>query len=73
MSSRNPRRRRRLRGGALPLAVRRRSGAGAGCEPSRAPAFAFTVDDVHGVVGRVREAGWETVGEIVALTERLDG
>jgi catechol 2,3-dioxygenase-like lactoylglutathione lyase family enzyme len=26
---------------------------------------AFTVDDVHGVVDRVREAGWETVGEIV--------
>ncbi|MBV9817401.1 MAG: VOC family protein [Solirubrobacterales bacterium] len=27
--------------------------------------IAFTVDDVHGVVARVREAGWETVGEIV--------
>ena len=27
--------------------------------------IAFTVDDVRGVVGRVREAGWETVGEIV--------
>jgi catechol 2,3-dioxygenase-like lactoylglutathione lyase family enzyme len=26
---------------------------------------AFTVDDVHGVVDRVREAGFETVGEIV--------
>jgi catechol 2,3-dioxygenase-like lactoylglutathione lyase family enzyme len=26
---------------------------------------AFKVDDVHGVVDRVREAGWETVGEIV--------
>jgi catechol 2,3-dioxygenase-like lactoylglutathione lyase family enzyme len=26
---------------------------------------AFTVDDVRGVVDRVREAGWETVGEIV--------
>jgi len=26
---------------------------------------AFTVDDVHGVVDRVREAGWETIGEIV--------
>ncbi len=25
----------------------------------------FKVDDVRGVVGRVREAGWETVGEIV--------
>jgi 4-hydroxyphenylpyruvate dioxygenase-like putative hemolysin len=34
---------------------------------------AFTVDDVHGVVDRVRKAGWETVGEIVALAERLDG
>jgi catechol 2,3-dioxygenase-like lactoylglutathione lyase family enzyme len=27
--------------------------------------IAFTVDDVRGVVGRVREAGWATVGEIV--------
>jgi catechol 2,3-dioxygenase-like lactoylglutathione lyase family enzyme len=26
---------------------------------------AFKVDDLRGVVGRVREAGWETVGEIV--------
>jgi len=26
---------------------------------------AFTVDDVRAVVDRVREAGWETVGEIV--------
>ncbi len=26
---------------------------------------AFKVDDVHGVVDRVREAGWDTVGEIV--------
>jgi catechol 2,3-dioxygenase-like lactoylglutathione lyase family enzyme len=26
---------------------------------------AFTVDDVRGVVARVRDAGWETVGEIV--------
>jgi catechol 2,3-dioxygenase-like lactoylglutathione lyase family enzyme len=26
---------------------------------------AFEVDDVHGVVERVREGGWETVGEIV--------
>jgi len=26
---------------------------------------AFKVDDVAGVVDRVREAGWETVGEIV--------
>src|SRR5205085_1310606 len=26
---------------------------------------AFTVDDMRGVVDRVREAGWETVGEIV--------
>jgi hypothetical protein len=25
------------------------------------------VDDVRGVVDRVREAGWETVGEIVEL------
>jgi catechol 2,3-dioxygenase-like lactoylglutathione lyase family enzyme len=40
-------------------------------EPAPAPNrpglrhVAFTVDDVHGVVDRVREAGWETVGEIV--------
>jgi catechol 2,3-dioxygenase-like lactoylglutathione lyase family enzyme len=27
--------------------------------------IAFTVDDVRGVVERVREAGWDTVGEIV--------
>jgi catechol 2,3-dioxygenase-like lactoylglutathione lyase family enzyme len=26
---------------------------------------AFQVDDVRGVVDRVREAGWDTVGEIV--------
>ena len=26
---------------------------------------AFKVDDVHGVVERVRAAGWETLGEIV--------
>jgi catechol 2,3-dioxygenase-like lactoylglutathione lyase family enzyme len=26
---------------------------------------AFKVDDVRGIVDRVREAGWETVGEIV--------
>ncbi len=29
--------------------------------------IAFTVDDVRGVVDRVREAGWDTVGEIVAF------
>jgi catechol 2,3-dioxygenase-like lactoylglutathione lyase family enzyme len=27
--------------------------------------IAFTVDDVHAVVDSVREAGWDTVGEIV--------
>ena len=27
--------------------------------------IAFTVDDVHAVVDRVREAGWDTIGEIV--------
>ena len=27
--------------------------------------IAFTVDDMRGVVDRVREAGWDTVGEIV--------
>jgi catechol 2,3-dioxygenase-like lactoylglutathione lyase family enzyme len=26
---------------------------------------AFRVDDMHGVVDRVREGGWETVGEVV--------
>ena len=30
---------------------------------------AFTVDDVHGVVDRVREGGWETVGEIVTFED----
>jgi catechol 2,3-dioxygenase-like lactoylglutathione lyase family enzyme len=29
------------------------------------PHVAFKVDDVRGVVDRVREAGWDTVGEIV--------
>ncbi|MGA2927787.1 MAG: VOC family protein [Solirubrobacteraceae bacterium] len=27
--------------------------------------IAFTVDDVRGVVDRIRKAGWDTVGEIV--------
>ena len=27
--------------------------------------IAFTVDDVHGVVNRIRDAGWDRVGEIV--------
>jgi catechol 2,3-dioxygenase-like lactoylglutathione lyase family enzyme len=27
--------------------------------------IAFKVDDVRGVVDRVREAGWDTIGEIV--------
>jgi hypothetical protein len=49
---------------ALPLAFRRRSRAGAGREPSWGH-VAFKVDDVRGVVDRVREAGWETAGEIV--------
>jgi catechol 2,3-dioxygenase-like lactoylglutathione lyase family enzyme len=29
--------------------------------------IAFKVDDVRGVVDRVRAAGWETVGEIVEV------
>jgi hypothetical protein len=33
--------------------------------PGRSPASAFKVDDLRGVVDRVRAAGWETVGEIV--------
>ena len=60
-----PRRQRHVRGGALPLAIRRRSGTGAGREPSGLRHVAFKVDDVRGVADRVREAGWETVGEIV--------
>ena len=32
---------------------------------------AFKVDDVRGVVDRVREAGWETVGEIVDFENRF--
>jgi hypothetical protein len=54
-----------VRGGALSLAFRGRSRAGAGREPSWAPARRLQVDDVRGIVDRVREAGWETVGEIV--------
>jgi hypothetical protein len=27
--------------------------------------IAFTIDDVRGIVDRVQEAGWDTVGEIV--------
>jgi catechol 2,3-dioxygenase-like lactoylglutathione lyase family enzyme len=52
--------------------VRFQSPSGAGArEPAPAtnrPGLrhvAFKVDDVRGVVDRVREAGWETVGEIV--------
>ncbi len=32
---------------------------------------AFNVDDVRGVVNRVREAGWDTVGEIVDYEDRF--
>jgi catechol 2,3-dioxygenase-like lactoylglutathione lyase family enzyme len=51
--------------------VRFRSPAAAAQEPAPAanrPGLrhvAFKVNDVRGVVDRVREAGWETVGEIV--------
>jgi catechol 2,3-dioxygenase-like lactoylglutathione lyase family enzyme len=31
--------------------------------------IAFKVDDLHAVVARVREAGWETVGEIVSFQD----
>jgi catechol 2,3-dioxygenase-like lactoylglutathione lyase family enzyme len=65
--ARAPRRRRRVRGGALPLAFRRRSRARAGRDRPGLRHVAFMVDDVRGVVDRVREAGWETVGEIVEL------
>ena len=75
--------------------VRFHSPAAGAQEPAPAanrPGFrhvAFTVDDVRGVLDRVREAGWETVGRssttfllcyvrgpeglIVELAERLDG
>ena len=51
--------------------VRFRSPSAAAQEPAPAANrpglrhIAFKVDDVRGVVERVREAGWETVGEIV--------
>jgi catechol 2,3-dioxygenase-like lactoylglutathione lyase family enzyme len=51
--------------------VRFESPSAAGQEPAPAANrpglrhIAFKVDDLHGVVDRVREAGWETVGEIV--------
>ena len=51
--------------------VRFHSPAAGAREPAPAPNdhglrhVAFKVDDVRGVVDRVREAGWETVGEIV--------
>jgi catechol 2,3-dioxygenase-like lactoylglutathione lyase family enzyme len=44
------------------------AGAGEPAPPANRPGFrhiAFTVDDVRGLVDRVRAAGWETVGEIV--------
>ena len=48
------------------LHTRRRSRAGAGREPSWAPARPLQGRRrLRGVVDRVREAGWETVGEIV--------
>jgi catechol 2,3-dioxygenase-like lactoylglutathione lyase family enzyme len=42
-----------------------------GREPSWLRHVAFKVDDVRGVVDRVREAGWETVGEIVDYENRF--
>jgi catechol 2,3-dioxygenase-like lactoylglutathione lyase family enzyme len=45
-----------------------RAGAGEPAPAANRPGLrhiAFTVDDVRGVVDRVREAGWDTVGEIV--------
>ena len=44
------------------------SGAHEPAPPANRPGLrhiAFKVDDVRGVVDRVREAGWDTVGEIV--------
>src|SRR4051812_48811323 len=58
-------------GGDVFEVVRFRSPAAGAQEPAPAanrPGLrhvAFKVDDVRGVVARVREAGWETVGEIV--------
>jgi catechol 2,3-dioxygenase-like lactoylglutathione lyase family enzyme len=58
-------------GGDVFEVVRFRSPAAGAQEPAPAanrPGLrhvAFKVDDVRGVVDRVREAGWETVGEIV--------
>ena len=50
---------------AVFLAAASQARAGAGREPSWLRHVAFKVDDVCGVVDRVREAGWETLGEIV--------
>jgi catechol 2,3-dioxygenase-like lactoylglutathione lyase family enzyme len=58
-------------GGDVFEVVRFRSPSAAAQEPAPAANrpglrhIAFTVDDVRGVVERVRAAGWETVGEIV--------
>lgn len=58
-------------GGDVFEVVRFRSPSASPEEPSPAPNrpglrhIAFTVDDIRGVVDRVREAGWDTVGEIV--------
>lgn len=44
------------------------AGAGVAVPAANLPGLrhvAVKVDDVHGLVDRVREAGWETVGEIV--------
>jgi catechol 2,3-dioxygenase-like lactoylglutathione lyase family enzyme len=44
------------------------AGTREGAPPANRPGLrhvAFKVDDVRGVVDRVRAAGWETVGEIV--------
>ena len=82
-------------GGDMFEVVRFHSPSAGAQEPAPAanrPGFrhvAFTVDDVRGVLDRVREAGWETVGRssttfllcyvrgpeglIVELAERLDG
>jgi catechol 2,3-dioxygenase-like lactoylglutathione lyase family enzyme len=45
-----------------------RAGAQEPAAPANRPGLrhiAFTVDDVGGVVERIREAGWDTVGEVV--------
>ena len=50
------------------------AGAGEPAPAAKRPGLghvAFEVDDVRGVVDRVREAGWETVAEIVNFSNAV--